>query len=207
MNDVGVSVDTILGAIDAAAGAGLDPVKIDMVVKRGVNEEQHRPHGPPLPGHRPHPALHRVHGRRQQQRLAHGRRRPGAGDRRRRRRRVAGRAGGAELLRRGRRALALPRRRGRDRRHRLGDAALLRHAAPAPASRPRASSTPASSPGTGTTCGRPCGSGAPDEEIGALIGAACGAGATRPLLGDPHGRADAPGSTERKKVEMSHIGG
>jgi cyclic pyranopterin phosphate synthase len=39
LNDVGVTVDTILGAIEAAAGAGLHPIKIDMVVKRGVNEE------------------------------------------------------------------------------------------------------------------------------------------------------------------------
>jgi cyclic pyranopterin phosphate synthase len=39
MNDVGISVDTILGAIAAAEGAGLSPIKIDMVVKRGVNED------------------------------------------------------------------------------------------------------------------------------------------------------------------------
>src|SRR5262245_40380421 len=38
MNDVGVPVARILEAIDAAAAAGLWPVKIDMVVKRGVNE-------------------------------------------------------------------------------------------------------------------------------------------------------------------------
>jgi GTP 3',8-cyclase len=38
MNDVGISVETILGAIAAAEGAGLAPIKIDMVVKRGVNE-------------------------------------------------------------------------------------------------------------------------------------------------------------------------
>jgi cyclic pyranopterin phosphate synthase len=38
MNDVGVSVDAVLGAIEAAAGAGLHPIKIDMVVKRGLNE-------------------------------------------------------------------------------------------------------------------------------------------------------------------------
>ncbi len=38
MNDVSVSFDTILSAIEAAVGAGLSPVKIDMVVKRGVNE-------------------------------------------------------------------------------------------------------------------------------------------------------------------------
>ncbi|HEX2187030.1 MAG TPA: GTP 3',8-cyclase MoaA [Chloroflexota bacterium] len=39
MNDVGVSVDTVLRAIEAAAAAGLQPIKIDMVVKRGANEE------------------------------------------------------------------------------------------------------------------------------------------------------------------------
>jgi cyclic pyranopterin phosphate synthase len=39
MNDVGVSVETILGAIDAAVAAGLAPIKIDMVVKRGANEQ------------------------------------------------------------------------------------------------------------------------------------------------------------------------
>jgi cyclic pyranopterin phosphate synthase len=39
MNDVGVPVERILGAIDAAADAGLSPIKIDMVVKRCVNED------------------------------------------------------------------------------------------------------------------------------------------------------------------------
>lgn len=38
MNDVGVPVSTVLGAIDNAAAAGLEPVKVDMVVKRGVND-------------------------------------------------------------------------------------------------------------------------------------------------------------------------
>lgn len=38
MNDVGVPVRAVLDAIDAAADAGLNPIKIDMVVKRGVNE-------------------------------------------------------------------------------------------------------------------------------------------------------------------------
>jgi GTP 3',8-cyclase len=38
MNDVGVPVSRVLDAIDAADAAGLNPVKIDMVVKRGVNE-------------------------------------------------------------------------------------------------------------------------------------------------------------------------
>jgi cyclic pyranopterin phosphate synthase len=38
MNDVGVPVSRVLAAIDAAVEAGLLPIKIDMVVKRGVNE-------------------------------------------------------------------------------------------------------------------------------------------------------------------------
>src|SRR5688572_5057031 len=38
MNDVGFPVAKVLEAIDNAAAAGLTPVKIDMVVKRGVND-------------------------------------------------------------------------------------------------------------------------------------------------------------------------
>ena len=40
MNDVGFPVARVLEAIDAGAEAGLTPVKIDCVVKRGVNEPQ-----------------------------------------------------------------------------------------------------------------------------------------------------------------------
>lgn len=39
MNDVGVPVSRILDAIDAAQIAGLAPIKIDTVVKRGVNDD------------------------------------------------------------------------------------------------------------------------------------------------------------------------
>jgi cyclic pyranopterin phosphate synthase len=39
MNDVGVPVRQVLDAIDAAEAAGLAPIKIDMVVKRGTNVE------------------------------------------------------------------------------------------------------------------------------------------------------------------------
>src|SRR5215210_5178272 len=38
MNDVDFPVERVLEGIDAAANAGLAPVKINMVVKRGVNE-------------------------------------------------------------------------------------------------------------------------------------------------------------------------
>ncbi|HEY5685356.1 MAG TPA: GTP 3',8-cyclase MoaA [Acidimicrobiia bacterium] len=38
MNDVGFPVAAVLEGIEAAATAGLDPVKVNMVVKRGVND-------------------------------------------------------------------------------------------------------------------------------------------------------------------------
>ena len=40
MNDVGFSVEPVLRAIDDAGRAGLSPVKINMVVKRGVNDHE-----------------------------------------------------------------------------------------------------------------------------------------------------------------------
>jgi GTP 3',8-cyclase len=39
MNDVDFPVERVLAGIDAAAAAGLAPVKVNMVVKRGLNEE------------------------------------------------------------------------------------------------------------------------------------------------------------------------
>lgn len=39
MNDVGYPVQKVLTGIDAAAAAGLEPIKVNMVVKRGVNEQ------------------------------------------------------------------------------------------------------------------------------------------------------------------------
>ncbi|MFA9461044.1 GTP 3',8-cyclase MoaA [Thiohalorhabdus methylotrophus] len=40
INDVGYPVDRVLEGIDAASAAGLGPIKVNMVVKRGMNEEQ-----------------------------------------------------------------------------------------------------------------------------------------------------------------------
>ena len=40
MNDVGFSVEPVLRSIDHAGQAGLSPVKINMVVKRGVNDHE-----------------------------------------------------------------------------------------------------------------------------------------------------------------------
>jgi cyclic pyranopterin phosphate synthase len=38
MNDVGFPVSTVLEAIEVASGAGLGPIKVNAVIKRGVNE-------------------------------------------------------------------------------------------------------------------------------------------------------------------------
>ncbi|HSI57684.1 MAG TPA: GTP 3',8-cyclase MoaA [Ideonella sp.] len=40
MNDVGFPVADVLAGIDAALAAGLGPIKVNMVVQRGVNEQQ-----------------------------------------------------------------------------------------------------------------------------------------------------------------------
>ncbi len=40
MNDVGFPVADVLAGIDAALAAGLGPIKVNMVVKRGVNEQE-----------------------------------------------------------------------------------------------------------------------------------------------------------------------
>jgi cyclic pyranopterin phosphate synthase len=39
MNDVDVPVERVLAGIDAAVAAGLEPVKVNVVVKRGLNED------------------------------------------------------------------------------------------------------------------------------------------------------------------------
>jgi cyclic pyranopterin phosphate synthase len=39
VNDVGFPVERVLAGIESAAAAGLGPIKINMVVKRGVNED------------------------------------------------------------------------------------------------------------------------------------------------------------------------
>ena len=125
MNDVDFPVARVLEGIDGAAAAGL-PVKVNAVVKRGVNDVRDRRHGAVLPRHGSRAPLHRVHGRRHHERLAAGRRRSGSRDRGADRRGLPARAGRGLVPRRGGAALPLPRRRRRDRRHRVGDAAVLR---------------------------------------------------------------------------------
>ena len=156
MNDADFPVALVIEGIEAAAAAGLTPIKINAVVKRGVNDERRRGPRAPLQGHGRGDALHRVHGRRRQQRLAAGRRGPGARADRADRRRAADRARRALVPRRGREALALPRRRrarsASSPRSRPRSAATAR----APASPPTAASTPASSPSPGRTCAARC---------------------------------------------------
>ena len=60
------------------------PVKVNVVVKRGLNDGSIVDMARVLPRLGPHAPLHRVHGRRPHERLAAGRRRAGRGDRRRR---------------------------------------------------------------------------------------------------------------------------
>ena len=75
MNDVDFPVADVLAGIDAGRPRGLAPIKINMVVKRGVNDHEIVPMARHFRGSGHIAALHRVHGRRQHQRLAHGRRR------------------------------------------------------------------------------------------------------------------------------------
>ena len=144
--------------------------QVNMVVKRGVNEDSVLPMARFFHGSG-HPALHRVHGRRAHERLAPRRRRPRRGDPRRRPGRAPARAARAGLSRRGRPPLALRRRRWRDRRDRLRPA-LLRglHARGFP---PTARFTPASSRPRATTSAL-LRQGAGEEEISAAIGAVWG---------------------------------
>ena len=83
MNGIDFPVARVLDGIDAAIEAGLAPVKINMVVRRGDQRDEHRADGALGARDGRDPALHRVHGRRPLERLAARRGRPGRGDRRR----------------------------------------------------------------------------------------------------------------------------
>ena len=129
MNDVGFPVARVLAGIDAAAAAELTPVKINMVVKRGVNDDRSSrwpstsaapatscgssstwTSAPPTAGGWTTSS--------QPPRSASDQRT------------LAARAASAQLPGRGREPLPLPRRGRRDRRHRLGHPAVLRRLHP-----------------------------------------------------------------------------
>ena len=82
LNDAAFPVARVLEAIAAAADAGLAPVKVNMVVRRGQNDESDPGDGRALPEQRARAALHRVHGCRHHQRLAARGSRPGRRDHR-----------------------------------------------------------------------------------------------------------------------------
>ena len=79
MNGIDFPVARVLDGIDAALEAGLTPVKVNMVVRRGVNETSIVPMAALGARDRRHPAVHRVHGRRALERLAARRGRAGGG--------------------------------------------------------------------------------------------------------------------------------
>ena len=113
MNDVGFPVALVLAGIDAAASAGLTPVKVNMVIKRGVNDHAITPMAAHFraSGHILRFIEYMDVGA--TQRLADGRGHASSGDHLQDRGTLAARADRAELSRRGRDALPLPVRCGR----------------------------------------------------------------------------------------------
>ena len=103
--------------------------------------------------------------------------------------------------RRDRPPLPLPRRRRRDRRHRLGDEAVLRRLLAGP---PLGRGPPPHLPfraARATICARRCGSGASDEELAGLLR---GIWSTRT---DRYSELRTAETAALPKVEMSYIGG
>ena len=92
MNGIDFPVERVLDGIDAAIEAGLTPVKVNMVVRRGDQRGEPRADGGLGARDRRDAAVHRVHGRRPLERLATRRGRPGRGHHRDADRPLAGRA-------------------------------------------------------------------------------------------------------------------
>ena len=109
MNDVGFPVEKVLAGIDEAARVGLNPDQGQHGRQAGCQRAVHPADGPLLPGGRPHPQVHRVHGRRPQQRLEAGRGGSRVRDRRDHQRRDAAGADPSELPGRGGQPLAVRR--------------------------------------------------------------------------------------------------
>ena len=74
MNGRNFGVDTVLKGLEAAESVGLTPIKINAVVQRGMNDHTLVDMARYFKERGPHPPLHRIHGRGNPQRLAHGRR-------------------------------------------------------------------------------------------------------------------------------------
>ncbi len=111
-----------------------------------------------------------------------------------------------ELPRRSRQALALRRRRRRDRLHFLGHPAFLRRLQPRAACPRRASSTPACSRRTVSTCARPCAPGRPMRSLMDMIRGTWLARTDRYSEQREQLRRTQDPAAE-KKIEMYYIGG
>ena len=191
----------------AARDAGLAPIKINAVVQRGINDHTALAAGRALPRHRRDRALHRIHGRRQPQRLASRsrscRRRELLRDDRAR----AGRSRRSPGNYRGevaeRYAFDDGARRGRL--HLLGDAAVLRRLLARAAVVRRLAFTPACSRPSGTDLRGPLRAGASDAELPALLrgGLDRPRGPLQRTARELRRRAEQP----LHKIEMHYIGG
>ena len=69
MNDVDFPLEKVLHGIEVAHEVGLGPIKINMVVKRGQNDQDIVAMARHFKQTAVHPALHRVHGCRFEQRV------------------------------------------------------------------------------------------------------------------------------------------
>ena len=196
MNDVDFPVAKVLEGIDAAAAAGLAPVKINMVVKRGMNDgdvvamARHFRGTGHIVRFIEFMDVGATNGWRMDDVV------PAAEIVRRIDAEFPLVARGSQLRRRSRRALALPRRRGRDRRDRVGDAGVLpRLLARAAVHRRPALHVPVRERGLRPARARPRRLRRRADRPRARRGLAA---ARRPLFGDPHGqhRAAAEGRDE-----------
>ena len=200
MNDVDFPVAKVLDGIDAAAAAGLAPIKVNMVVKRGTNETSIVPMARHFKGSGhivrfiEYMDVGATNGWRMDDVVS------AAEIVRTIDAELPLESVDPELHRRSRRALALPRRQRRDRRHRLGDAGVLpRLHARAPVHRRQALHVPLRHRGLRPPRARP-------RRRRRRADRQCRrrhlARARRPLFGNPHRE-----TVREPKVEMSYIGG
>ena len=201
MNDVDFPVASVLEGIDAAAAAGLTPIKVNMVVKRGANEHsivdmaRHFRGSGHVVRFIEYMDVGATNGWRMDDVVsareivrAH-------------RRHDAARPGGCALSRRSRGTLALRRRQRRDRRDRLASrrrsAAIARvHACP-----PKAGSSHACSPTTASTCASTCARAATTSRSRRVVAAIWR------QRNDRYSEIRTASTTAAPKVEMSYIGG
>ena len=201
MNDVDFPVAKVLEGIEEADRVGSKPLKMNMVVKRGTNDQSvvdmaryFKGSGHILRfiefmdvGHTNGWKMEHVVPSRELVARINAR--------------IADRAGRSELRRRGRRALALQGRLRRNRLHLFGHPGVLQGLYARAALRRRLASIPACSPPQGTDLRGLIRGGAIDEEISAAIAKVWRARADR------YSEIRTDETAKLRKVEMSYIGG